>query len=277
MGISYVRSLVHACAAAFLFLSRLPVIGIRPDFTGETNRRSLMFYPFVGFVIGSIVALFAYGLSFILPMSVVAVITLVIWIGLSGALHLDGLLDTADGMLSHRSRERMLEIMKDSRVGAMGIIVCICYVLLKVVLIVSLLEDPAVALIMLVLAPIWSRWFMSAAIVWWPYVRGESGMGSMFREAGHRHIWIGALIALTSSTIGCMFISWLPGIDGANLVELVVLLGAIFLLTVMVGTWIATVIARKLGGLTGDTYGALNELLELIILLAMVIFIHSNS
>ena len=75
-----------------------------------------------------------------LPTMPAAVLLLAIWVVLTGGLHLDGLMDTADGILSHRPREQMLEIMKDSRVGAMGVIVCVLHLLLKFSLLYTLLD-----------------------------------------------------------------------------------------------------------------------------------------
>lgn len=111
----------RAFIAALQFLTRLPIPVQVADDPG-VFRRSTVFYPAAGLVIGGMVAGIGYGASFVFPAPVNAALLLCIWVLLTGGLHLDGLMDTADGLLSHRSRERMLEIMKDSRVGAMGVI-----------------------------------------------------------------------------------------------------------------------------------------------------------
>ncbi len=145
------------------------------------------FYPFVGWVLGGLVAVLGGMLTALgLPPTVAAALTLCGWIALTGALHLDGLMDTADGIFSHRSRERMLEIMKDSRVGAMGVIACVLLLLIKWSLLSELLGTSGERLPsswpLVSLAPLWSRWFMVAAIVGWPYARASQsgGLGGFF-------------------------------------------------------------------------------------------------
>ena len=125
--------------AAFQFLTRLP-IPVQIDYTDRVFRRSAIFYPLVGFVIGFFLLLAGEGLALCLPAMPAAVLLLGFWVVLTGGLHLDGLMDTADGILSHRPREQMLEIMKDSRVGAMGVIVGVLHLLLKFSLLYTLLE-----------------------------------------------------------------------------------------------------------------------------------------
>ena len=138
----HTRALVdwlRAGLAAFQFLTRLP-IPVQIDYTERVFQRSSVFYPLVGFVIGLLLLLAGEGLTQVLPTMPAAVLLLAIWVVLTGGLHLDGLMDTADGILSHRPREQMLEIMKDSRVGAMGVIVCVLHLLLKFSLLYTLLE-----------------------------------------------------------------------------------------------------------------------------------------
>jgi cobalamin 5'-phosphate synthase/cobalamin synthase len=134
-----VLSWFHACIAAFQFLTRFP-LPLKLDYTEPIFRRSVVFYPFVGVVIGLLLTLVGAGLRVWIPSFPAAVIVLSVWIAITGALHLDGLMDTADGVLSHRPREQMLEIMKDSRVGAMGVIVCVLYMLLKLSFIMELVD-----------------------------------------------------------------------------------------------------------------------------------------
>jgi cobalamin 5'-phosphate synthase/cobalamin synthase len=276
VGIGYGKALL----AAFQFLTRLP-IPVRFEYTETVCRRSVIFYPLVGAVIGLLLSLAGAGLLHIVPALPAAVILLVLWVALTGGLHLDGLMDTADGILSHRPREQMLEIMKDSRVGAMGVIVCVLQLLMKFALLYSLLSSnqwPS-ASILLLAVPIWSRWFMAVGIQGWPYARRESGMGSFYQGVGRKHVYAGLVlgIVLTAALIGM----------GTNLAadlpnEKLPLLGlelawpyiaAFPLLTFCCGYGIAAYLAHKLGGLTGDTYGALNELLETVLLLAIILFI----
>lgn len=166
---------------AVQFLTRLP-LPVRIEWTPAVLRRSLAFYPVVGMILGLLLTGSGWVLEKTLPPLPAAALLLCLWIGLTGALHLDGLMDTADGLLSHRSRERMLEIMKDSRVGAMGVIVCVAVLLLKWSVMVPLLTDGALTgSWILLLVPVWSRTFMAAAVALWPYARSGGGLGGFLK------------------------------------------------------------------------------------------------
>ncbi|MFC5449551.1 adenosylcobinamide-GDP ribazoletransferase [Paenibacillus aestuarii] len=265
---------LHGAVAAFQFLTRLPV-PVQIQYTAQVFRRSVVFYPLAGLAIGLLLLLTGTGLRWMLPPLPAAVLLLAVWVALTGGLHLDGLMDTADGILSHRPREQMLEIMKDSRVGAMGVIVCVLHLLLKVSLLYSLISGEQeggwrTASICLVMIPVWSRWFMAFAIYGWPYARQESGLGSLFRGVTRSDVLLSALIAIASVLV----VAWL----GPERLLAGVPVWAVALLiagaSVLLGWLIATYISRKLGGLTGDTYGALNELLEGLLLLAVVIMVN---
>ncbi len=265
----------EACAAAFQFLTRLPV-PVKLDYNDALFRRSVVFYPFVGLVLGLITAAAGLLLTSVLPPLPGAALLLGLWVLLTGALHLDGLMDTADGILSHRSRERMLEIMKDSRVGAMGVIAAVLVLLLKWSLLTELLPAAAAGghgnlWLLLALVPLWSRWYMVVAIACWPYARqAGSGMGGFFRGVGAGHAAGSGLMALLLSL--CVIAAG-EAFGGLSLpfwhmVGIVVILLAV---TMGAGVLMSVLIHRKLGGLTGDTYGAMNELLEAALLLVLVL------
>ncbi|MGO4274011.1 adenosylcobinamide-GDP ribazoletransferase [Paenibacillus sp. TAF58] len=271
---------LRACIAAFQFLTRLP-IPVQIDYTDRVFQRSVIFYPLAGFVIGLLLLLAGEGLSLILPAMPAAVLLLGFWVVLTGGLHLDGLMDTADGILSHRPREQMLEIMKDSRVGAMGVIVCVVHLLLKFSLLYTLLERGGLGGVcfMLAIVPIWSRWFMVAAIHSWPYARRDSGLGSLFRGVTKWHVTLSSLVALFTTTLFIVIFSISQADSSGTSFSFTNDLTIIFSFTigtVLTGWILATYISRKLGGLTGDTYGALNELLETLLLLGSTIFTASH-
>ncbi|MCZ4151790.1 adenosylcobinamide-GDP ribazoletransferase, partial [Escherichia coli] len=104
-------------------------------------RESVVYYPLVGAAIGLAVWLGGALFGTVLPALPAAVLTLTLWVWLTGGLHLDGWMDTADGLLSYRSRERMLEIMKDSRVGAMGVIACVLLLMMKAALLADFIAQ----------------------------------------------------------------------------------------------------------------------------------------
>ena len=259
---------LEAIIAAFQFLTRLP-LPVRMEYTDVHFRRSVMFYPFVGFMIGAVLAGSAVVLGQILPPAITGILAACIWTLITGALHLDGLMDTADGLLSHRPRERMLEIMKDSRSGPMGVMACVFDLMLKSVALMYLAEHSLTeAWLLFMLVPVWSRTFMVYAIYKWPYARKEQGMGSLYRSVGWLHAWAARAVALLIT------IAFIWPWTGINAKGLILVLG-LMAIAYGVGTLLASAVSRKLHGLTGDVYGALNELIELSFLMGIVMYIHN--
>jgi len=252
-----------ACASAFQFLTRLPV-RMKLDYTDELFRRSTVYYPVVGLVLGAMLAAAAWLLELLLPSAPTAVIVLGLWVAVTGALHLDGLMDSADGLLSHRSRERMLEIMKDSRVGAMGVVAGVLMLLMKFSLLVTMAAYSDKWLAFLIVAPMWGRWFIVWAIAGWPYAREGQGLGSLFISVTRSQAQVASLPAIAGSLVVLLAFRF-PWWEALGYTAgLVVIAGAL-------GYALARSMARKLGGLTGDTYGALVELLECAVLLLAVV------
>lgn len=255
--------LMHPLGAAFQLLSRFPV-PVEIPFNNKVLRRSVVCYPLVGLAIGLALAGAGLGLSRLLPPVPAAALVTGLWVMLTGGFHLDGLMDTADGVLSHRSREDMLAIMKDSRVGAMGAAACVLQLLMKFALLEGLLESgwqngvallPAVA--------IWSRWSMGAAVAWWPYARSGGGLGALLSGFGGRQLAVCTVLAagLSAGT----------GVLGGEAIQTgMVLALALGLPALGFSVVLARRLASRLGGLTGDTYGAINELTETFLLLVIL-------
>ncbi|OAB39217.1 adenosylcobinamide-GDP ribazoletransferase [Paenibacillus macquariensis subsp. defensor] len=263
----------QAAAAAFQFLSRFPV-NVSLDYSPTLFRQSVKFYPLVGAAIGLVVWAGAAGFSYLLPALPAAVLTLILWVGLTGGLHLDGWMDTADGVLSYRSREQMLDIMKDSRVGAMGVLACVLLLILKLSLIYSLLIDGHNYSGLLLLPLIWSRWFMVHAMSSWPMARGKDGLaGGNFHGLSRGQVWGTFLLATLLSGVA---VAILPLLRTDSVVWTTALLGFITLplASWATGTWMARRLNATLGGLTGDTYGALNEFVEVVSLLTLVLLLN---
>ncbi|WP_168119042.1 adenosylcobinamide-GDP ribazoletransferase [Paenibacillus sp. HB172176] len=259
------RLQLQAAVAAIQFLTRLP-LPVSVPFERQVLARSILYFPLAGLFIGLIGACASWLLDAILPPWPAAVLLLMLLTALSGGLHLDGLMDTADGVLSHRSRERMLVIMNDSRVGAMGVIAGVLLLLLKASLLAEWLKaygngDAAGFPALLILACCFSRAWMAMAIVGWQPARPGEGMGRMFNDAKYIYAVGAGVLALILSLIMLM-------INEFNYMESVVIAAAAALLTLAAGVVMARWLNRKLGGLTGDTYGAMNEGIEVVILLA---------
>ncbi len=178
-----------------------------------------------------------------------AALVVVAWGIITSGLHLDGLSDTCDGVMSWRTRERKLEIMRDSRIGAMGAIALIAVLLLKFAFLAG--AGPNWWQSVLV-APVLGRWANCYAIFWFPPAR-EGGLGHSFNAQVRRpDFWLASVFALSFAII----VAGLSGLIAA----LLVLAGS----HLLIRWWV-----RDLGGLTGDTYGALCEIGEVVALAAL--------
>lgn len=230
---------MNAFFTALSFLTRIPVP--RGSHPGGWSR-SVRYYPVVGLVIGGVLAGFDLAVASWFPAGVRGVLLLGLWVWLTGGLHLDGWMDVADGFGSYRSRERTLEIMKDSRVGAMGVIAAILLLLLKASVLAS---TPDPLWIPLLMAPMFGRWALLLAIRFFPYLT-QDGIGKGLREGL-------TLISLAGATLLTLLVA--VGIAGFQ--------GLWFFVIPLV--WVllwARLAWKRLGGWTGDLYGALVEATE---------------
>ena len=234
---------------ALQFLTISPSI-IRRAFTPRELGQATGFFPLVGLALGGILLGANYLLAFILPVQVRAALVLTLWVLLSGALHLDGFLDACDGLLGGMTPEDRLRILRDERVGAFALTGGILLMLIKF----TCLSALPVWSMALLLVPVLGRWGMTLAIVIFPYAR-EKGLG---RDMKDRANWSQALLA----TVIALLAAWLSG-HWLGLIALVLAGGV---------TWgIATFTLRRIPGLTGDIYGAINELVEAAVLLTFII------
>ena len=239
---------------AFQFLTRIPLPHRTAVDTSHLGAASAWF-PLVGLFIGELLAAGNYLLSGVFSPPVVAALLLALATAVTGGLHLDGLMDTADGLLGSRDPARSLAIMRDSRVGAMGVLAAVLILLLKWTLLVSWIEQPfngshSAFLLM----PTLGRWSMVYALYGYPYARKEGGLGRPFSQGVKlRHLLLATLITL--------LVSWFWGKTSGLIVMLGVGAAAVL---------VAHSIARRIGGLTGDVYGAINEVSETIALLLLL-------
>lgn len=236
---------------ALQFLSSLPIRLPGMPEPGQLGR-SLLFYPLVGLLFGVIL----WGLNLALagaPLLLHAALLLTIWVLLSGALHLDGLADSADAWLGgFGDRERTLTIMKDPRSGPIAVVTLVLVLLLKFAALLALIEQQQG--LVLIIAPLLGRAALLGLFLTTPYVR-NGGLGQALadhlpRKAGW---WV-----LGGSALACVAIA------GSQ---------AIIALLVAVGVfiWLRHVMMRRLSGTTGDTAGALLELLEMAVLVGIVL------
>ena len=227
--------------AALQFLTVVPV---RIDFTGDDIGRSLPKFPLVGLLIG-LTAAALYG---VLGLGAVQAVLMVIFMGgISGGLHLDGLADTADGMLSSRPRDRILEIMRDSRIGTMGALALMAVLGLKVATLVSV--EPHAGWRAVFLAPVAGRCALVIAMHLLPYARPEGGLAAIFMQHRNNKHVVWSIVTIV------IFSLLLFGFKG-------VVVGGVCLAAI----WgFSGIVKRKIGGMTGDTLGATCELTETVI------------
>jgi adenosylcobinamide-GDP ribazoletransferase len=229
---------------AMQFLTRLPVPGVQ-DFSSLDLARSAAWFPFVGLVVGGIVALVAFAVdhrSAVLG----AILGVLAWVWLTGALHLDGLADLADALgASHRDPQRFFAVLSEAHVGTFGVVSIIFVLLLKVAAVALL---PADALLAIPLLLAWARLGTLAWGRWLPALKPGQGERFGWRiPSGWIVLWTLALLAASAAVA--------PVLCAAPLV---------------LAAWGAWLKAR-LGGMTGDCLGAGVEVTEAALLLLVAL------
>ena len=277
---------------ALQFLTRLKIVN-QTEWSVEDFGKSVVAFPYVGLIIGLILALLYGILSPFIPLVPLMLILVIAEFLITGGLHADGLMDTSDGLFSGRERDRKLEIMKDSRIGSFGVVAFVFVTLLKWQLLTAIptAEFIPMALIMM---PLMSRWSLVLSIRSYPYAR-EQGMGAAFANLAPKHV----ITYNTLSTFFMPIVILLIGIilytllydvysifsiaDVGYVVGLGVLVYAtlgIFQINIvsMIITYIINrilnhYIVKQLGGTTGDTYGFVVEVTEVLLLLIYIIIL----
>lgn len=235
--------------AALRFLTILPLPAVCRQ-TEEDLVRSVPFFPLIGLLIGLFVAGCSLLFGALFPPGVAAVLSVALLAVAHGGLHLDGLADTGDGFFSHSKRERVMEIMRDSRIGAFGCLALAGVLALKVAAVASLSGPHLVRA--LLLAPLAGRCVMVPMLVFLPSARPD-GLGYLFSRgrSAWEAIWAVVLLGVCA---------WLTaGVAG------LIAAGAMSLGSVA----FAALCSRKIGGFTGDTLGAASELAEMVMLVAL--------
>ncbi|ABL98970.1 adenosylcobinamide-GDP ribazoletransferase [Shewanella amazonensis] len=242
---------------ALTFFTRIPV-PVKLDYSGEGLNRASRYFGLVGTLVGLIAALVFYLTQFIFPASVAVVLAMIATVLLTGGFHEDGLADTADGFGGAFERERKLEIMKDSRVGSYGSLALMLALLLKFQLLSELaLYSVSSVAGGLVLGHTLSRAFAASIIFNHTYVREDAE--SKAKPLAQSMHWDEVLFLVLSAGVICLL---LTGV-GATLVILVTL----FVARSLLARWQS----RHIGGYTGDTLGACQQILELVVYLVLLL------
>lgn len=272
---------------ATTFLTRLPV-SVPADADEQQLGASVALFPAAGLLVGLLAALSDLALRLVVTRQLIApgvthvaapklaaaatgaLAALIANTLVTGGLHLDGLADMADGLYGASDRRRALEIMKDSRIGAMGVAWLCTDIAARLALVASL--GYGSRFLWLSVSAVAGRLAQVVAVCFWPYAR-ESGTGKPFnRYAGLRQLLCAALLAtailLIAASSHALFASgmwpWQAwGIAAKLLAALAISVGG--------GGFLASIVARRLGGLTGDVYGGVNEVTEVLFLLCGVV------
>jgi adenosylcobinamide-GDP ribazoletransferase len=238
---------MRAFLAAIAFLTRIPIPAV--EIKEEQWLKSSLYYPVVGLMIGILLYGFNALTSDILSLFVQASTVLVFWIFLTGGLHLDGLMDVGDGLGSNQTRDKVFEIMKDSRVGAMGVIAAFVLLLIKLSTIHDLLGAHIATIIII---PIIARFMLVVVIYFFPY---KGSLGTGLRQYINKTKITVLLVCLVTLSIVMLQLTGL----------------FLIILTLGAGILFSTYLYKKLGALNGDCYGAIVEVTEAMGLLFSVI------
>ncbi|MHB1415348.1 MAG: adenosylcobinamide-GDP ribazoletransferase [Chloroflexota bacterium] len=241
--------------AALCFLTALPL----PDrpVKPEQMARSTAYFPLVGLLIGLAVAGLDHLFRLMWSPSVATVGVLIAFIMITGGLHLDGLMDSCDGLFGRRDPARRLEIMRDSRVGSFGVLGAVAVLLLEYIALAEL--PPALRAGAIMTLACLSRGAMVLAIWGFPYARAE-GLGSAFKAGvGPRQVAVAGATAVAVAIIAA---------QSAGIVLVGTAVGA----TLLVAAFTCT----RIPGLTGDSYGAIEVIVELTVLLTLLALVRAG-
>jgi adenosylcobinamide-GDP ribazoletransferase len=238
-------------ATAFLTRVTVPV-----EATADAVGAAARWFPLVGGALGGAGALAAWAMSALLALPPLLTATLVVGLGawVTGAIHLDGLADTADGFGGGRSREDVLRIMRDPTIGSYGATALVIVFVTKVSALAALLDRGA-ALPFLLVAPTMSRWTICALAVCLPYARSDKGVGlAVTRGRNQKGLLIATAITALIAITALQWDTLTPWVTAT-----------------LTSAWVARVSWRRIGGVTGDVFGANVELTETVVLLCGVV------
>jgi len=236
-------------ALAASFLTIIPILNDRPR-SPEAVAASFRWFPLIGFALGALLCLEDSAARAFMGPAARAILTVTTLAVVTGAVHLDGLADTADALGAGRDRERALEIMRDSRIGTFGAIAIFFLLLLKVSALANATGEHRT--LALYLAPGLARWAMVMVTERMEYLRREGAGVELLRQNGHRTLLIASVIAAAGTLAHWATIA----IRGA-------------LIAVAIALLLRAAYRRWLGGVTGDLIGAAGEIVETAVMIAL--------
>ncbi|MBE2237701.1 MAG: adenosylcobinamide-GDP ribazoletransferase [Caldilineaceae bacterium] len=254
--------MMHTFWAAVGFLTTLPVP--RRDLPPDALHRAARWFPTIGLLLGVMLAGSAWALAWLFPPTVTAVLVVGLWAVLTGALHLDGVADCGDGLLPPLARTRRLEIMRDPRLGAFGVTTLVLILLLKTAALAALAALPLMKSALapaLLLAPAWARWLILLAARL-PPARAEGMGASLGLALSNRQLALAALLPVA-----------LTAVMGVWHWPVILAMGA----ALLAGLGVLHLAQQRLGGVTGDVFGAVVEVSEAVFLCVACLRVASGT
>lgn len=230
---------------AVKFLTVIPINTVTDE---KALAKSTRLFPLVGLSLGLALSIILSVFSRLTGHWTSILLTIIAWESITGGIHIDGLADTFDGILSRKDREGILDVMRDSRIGTMGALAIFFVLALKCLS----LGELGNTYIKIIIAPMYGRFLITLSIFLFPYARRE-GKGSIFSKTLE-----GKDIAL--SGIITLILGILIGGERGLFT---------FFTVLIIGYLIAFYLYKRIGGLTGDMYGAICEIIELVTLLLL--------
>lgn len=232
------------------FLTRIPITQKPVPCEKEDFRGAIRFFCIIGMIVG-LVQYLVYKLALLgLPAHFAAFLAAMAGLAVTGGIHLDGLSDVFDGFGAQAGRERTFEIMKDSRVGAFGVMAIVMDLLFHAIGFSVLADAPA----RVILIPVFAK--LSVALLCRIGKNAKEGLGALWIEnIDKKGILLNGVGAIV---IGCIFIGWLQ-----TVIVTLIVIGATY--------YLRGIYTRKLGGITGDCLGATNQLIEWLVILCLAI------
>lgn len=245
---SFLKSII----VAFQFLTRF-YLPINAEWSEKNLKYSLMWFGLVGATIGTLFTIIVKLLMhFLIPTPVIALAILIVWIIITGGMHLDGLSDTCDGFFSNRDRERILEIMKDSRVGTFGVIVIVLVLFFKFEMLKLFLTFNK-SIWLLTVPPMFARLCAGFVLSFYETVK-KSGLGYTFHNTNPKATW---MIGFSICSIMTLYLE--------------LKLWSFIIISFVIANLIAMYAKKKIGGASGDIYGAIVEIVEVWGMIAICI------
>lgn len=242
---------IKAFILSFQFMTRIP-INVQIDVDRNDFHKMVKYFPFVGGLVGAVACFIFYAVKNIFPREIAVTMAIASSYILTGAMHIDGFADTFDGLFSNRSRDRMLEIMRDSRLGTNGVLALVFLIILKILFLTSIKDNLIYST--LILMPVFGRFSIILAAYTSKSARGGEGLGGLI---------IGK-ISISEFLLGFAFVL----IFGYFLIPYVLFLEVLAISSIF-SYIIAKYISMRIGGMTGDTLGAVNEFAELIVIISV--------